>query len=62
MLSAVRCRVIASGGVGSDEDAARLAELERTHANFDGIILGKALYEKRIDLGQLVARASLHGR
>jgi phosphoribosylformimino-5-aminoimidazole carboxamide ribotide isomerase len=57
LLRAVRCRVIASGGVGSREDVARLAKLSQGHANLDGIIVGKALYEGRVELGDLLAIA-----
>jgi len=53
MLTAVRCRVIASGGVGSRDDVVRLLELARTRPNLDGVIVGKALYEKRVELGDL---------
>jgi len=54
MLAAVRCRVIASGGVGSAADVARLAELARRHPHLDGAIIGKALYEGRVDLAALL--------
>ena len=58
MCAAVRARVIASGGVAQREDVARLAELAKTHANLDGVIVGKALYEKRVVLSDLLALAS----
>jgi phosphoribosylformimino-5-aminoimidazole carboxamide ribotide isomerase len=57
MCSAVRARVIASGGVARREDVARLAELAKHHANLDGVIVGRALYEKRVELGDLLALA-----
>lgn len=57
MCAAVRARVIASGGVARREDVARLAELAKRHANLDGVIVGKALYEKRVELGDLLALA-----
>ncbi len=57
LLEAVPCRVIASGGVGSRADVMRLAELARAHAHLDGVIVGKALYEKRVDLGDLIRSA-----
>jgi len=59
MLGAVGARVIVSGGVGRLEDVARLAQLQARHANLDGVIVGKALYEGRVALGELlgVARA-----
>jgi phosphoribosylformimino-5-aminoimidazole carboxamide ribotide isomerase len=57
MCAAVKARVIASGGVSRREDVARLAELAKRHANLDGVIVGKALYEKRVELGDLLALA-----
>ncbi len=55
MLAAGRFRVIASGGVSRREDVVRLAELARSHANLDGVIVGKALYERRVELPDLLA-------
>lgn len=57
MLSAGNFRVIASGGVSRREDVVKLAELARRHATLDGVIVGKALYEKRVDLPDLLALA-----
>ena len=57
MLSAVSCRVIASGGVGRREDVAQLAELARRRPNLDGVIVGRALYEKKVDLPDLLGLA-----
>ncbi len=54
MLKAVKARVIASGGVSRREDVVKLAELARRYANFEGAIVGKALYEKRVDLADLL--------
>jgi phosphoribosylformimino-5-aminoimidazole carboxamide ribotide isomerase len=60
MLGAVRARVIASGGVARSDDVSRLAEVAGRFPNLDGVIVGKALYEGRVDLGQLhaIARAA----
>jgi len=58
LLSAVTCRVIASGGVGRREDVGRFAALALRHANLDGVIVGKALYEKRVDLADLLTLAA----
>ena len=58
LLAAVGCRVIASGGVGRREDVVQLAVLARRHPNLDGVIVGKALYEKRVELADLLAIAS----
>ena len=57
MLGAGRFGVIASGGVSRREDVVRLAELARHHANLDGVIVGKALYEKRVSLPDLLSLA-----
>jgi phosphoribosylformimino-5-aminoimidazole carboxamide ribotide isomerase len=54
MLQAGQFRVIASGGVSRREDVVKLAELARRYANLDGVIVGKALYEKRVDLPDLL--------
>lgn len=61
MLGAVRARVIASGGVGRREDVVRLAQALGGRSNLDGIIVGKALYEGRVELGDLLAIARAQG-
>lgn len=58
LLAAVTCRVIASGGVGSADDVARLAAVEKRRPNLDGVIIGKALYEGRVQLAELLASAA----
>ncbi len=57
MLGAGKFRVIASGGVSRREDVVKLAELARRCANLDGVIVGKALYERRVTLPDLLALA-----
>lgn len=57
LLQAVRCRVIASGGVSVRGDVVRLAELGRRQPRLDGVIVGKALYERRVELPDLLAIA-----
>jgi phosphoribosylformimino-5-aminoimidazole carboxamide ribotide isomerase len=57
MLALPGIRVIASGGVSRREDVVKLAELARRYANLDGVIVGKALYEKRVELPDLLAIA-----
>ncbi|MBS0662260.1 MAG: 1-(5-phosphoribosyl)-5-[(5-phosphoribosylamino)methylideneamino]imidazole-4-carboxamide isomerase [Verrucomicrobia bacterium] len=57
MLQAVRARVIASGGVSRREDVVHLAELARREPRLDGVIVGKALYEGRVDLPDILALA-----
>jgi phosphoribosylformimino-5-aminoimidazole carboxamide ribotide isomerase len=54
MLAAVSCAVIASGGVGCREDVASLLEMKKRRPNLDGVIIGKALYERRVDLADLL--------
>jgi phosphoribosylformimino-5-aminoimidazole carboxamide ribotide isomerase len=57
MLAAGKFRVIASGGVSRREDVVKLTELARRYANLDGVIVGKALYEQRVALPDLLALA-----
>jgi phosphoribosylformimino-5-aminoimidazole carboxamide ribotide isomerase len=54
LLEAVRCRVIASGGVSVREDVVKLSEIKKRRPNLDGVIVGKAIYEKRVELGDLL--------
>ena len=58
MLAVGKINVIASGGVSRREDVVKLAELARRHSNLDGVIVGKALYEKRVELPDLLAIAA----
>ena len=57
LLGAVRCGVIASGGVSARDDVVKLAEMKKRRPNLDGVIVGKALYEKRVDLADLLTLA-----
>jgi phosphoribosylformimino-5-aminoimidazole carboxamide ribotide isomerase len=50
LLSQVSLNIIASGGVGSDDHLHGLKSLARRYANLDGVIVGKALYERTIRL------------
>lgn len=54
MCEVVRSRVIASGGVSRREDVLALAEIKKRRPNLDGVIVGKALYERRVELGDLL--------
>jgi phosphoribosylformimino-5-aminoimidazole carboxamide ribotide isomerase len=54
MLRAVKARVIASGGVSRTEDVAQLLKMTASYPNLDGVIVGKAIYEGRVDLGALL--------
>jgi len=58
MLQAVGCRVIASGGVSRREDVIALSALAARHGHLDGVIVGKALYEKRVELRDLLSIAA----
>ena len=58
MLQIGNYRVIASGGVSRREDVIELAKLAQRHSRLDGVIVGKALYEKRVDLRDLLTIAS----
>jgi len=51
VLSSVQCQVVASGGVSSAEDVHRLAEMTGLY----GCIIGKALYDGKINLRELAA-------
>ena len=55
MLENTRLAVIASGGVSSIEDVHRLGEIR--HPRLDGVIIGKALYEGRIEIEEALADA-----
>jgi phosphoribosylformimino-5-aminoimidazole carboxamide ribotide isomerase len=55
MAAAVQAQVIASGGVSRREDVVALAEIEKRRPNLGGVIVGKALYEKRVDLKDLLS-------
>jgi phosphoribosylformimino-5-aminoimidazole carboxamide ribotide isomerase len=49
MKQAVDCPVVASGGVTTVDDVARLSAV-----GMDGCIIGRALYEGRIALGEAI--------
>jgi len=53
MLETTRLQVIASGGVSTVDDVVKLRDLN--HPRLEGVIIGKALYEGRIDLEQTLA-------
>jgi phosphoribosylformimino-5-aminoimidazole carboxamide ribotide isomerase len=55
MLDNTELSVIASGGVSSIADLRHLAELD--HWRLDGVIIGKALYEGRIQIEEALANA-----
>lgn len=47
------CQVIASGGIACPEDVANLATLGK--ANLEGVIIGKALYDRKASLETFIA-------
>ncbi len=53
VLASAKASVILSGGVACLEDIRRCASLHKT--NFDGVIVGKALYEKKFTLREAIA-------
>jgi len=55
MLEQTQLSVIASGGVSSMADVRRLAEIG--HPRLDGVIIGKALYEGRIQIEEALVHA-----
>lgn len=61
LLRACPARLIASGGVAAREDIARFAALARAHPRLDGVIVGKALYEKKVNLPDLLELARQSG-
>jgi len=50
VCAAVNCNVIASGGVSQAEDIRQLRALAGRRPNLLGVIVGKALYDGRIKL------------
>jgi phosphoribosylformimino-5-aminoimidazole carboxamide ribotide isomerase len=53
VCAAVNCFVIASGGVAGIDDVRRLRRIAESRPNLTGVIIGKALYDGRIDLKQV---------
>lgn len=53
MTQSTQAGVIASGGIGNREDVLRLADTDVA-----GVIIGRALYDGRIDLNELIATLS----
>lgn len=58
LVGAVGTEVIASGGVGSLEDLRSLAALEVDGRRLAGAIVGRALYEGQLDVGDALAVAA----
>ncbi len=47
-------RLIASGGVASVGDIENLKTLSREYSNLEGVIVGKAIYEKKVNLPEII--------
>ena len=54
ILSQTSIKVIASGGVSDIEDLKKLKKLSKTNKNLDGVIVGRAIYEKRVDVKKAI--------
>lgn len=54
LLKTVKSQVIASGGVSRREDVIALAQLAKRYSNLNGVIVGKAIYEQRVELADLL--------
>jgi phosphoribosylformimino-5-aminoimidazole carboxamide ribotide isomerase len=54
LLKSVKSKVIASGGVSRREDVVALTQLAKRFSNLHGVIVGKAIYEQRVDLADLL--------
>jgi phosphoribosylformimino-5-aminoimidazole carboxamide ribotide isomerase len=58
MASSLEATVIASGGVSRREDVIAFAEIEKRNSNLSGVIVGKAIYEGRVDVADLLKLSS----
>jgi phosphoribosylformimino-5-aminoimidazole carboxamide ribotide isomerase len=58
LLRNCSARLIASGGVATREDVVRFARMAKQYPHLDGVIVGKALYEKKVDLTDLLKLAA----
>jgi phosphoribosylformimino-5-aminoimidazole carboxamide ribotide isomerase len=58
VLEGTEIDVIASGGVGSVDDIDALASLRAGGRSLAGAIVGRALYEGRVDLAEALVAAT----
>ncbi|MCK4994188.1 MAG: 1-(5-phosphoribosyl)-5-[(5-phosphoribosylamino)methylideneamino]imidazole-4-carboxamide isomerase [Candidatus Omnitrophica bacterium] len=58
ILSSTKMKIIAAGGMSSLDDVKTMAQIKKKHANLNGVIIGKALYEGKIDLKEAIDCAS----
>jgi phosphoribosylformimino-5-aminoimidazole carboxamide ribotide isomerase len=54
LLKCCNCGVIASGGVASADDVSKLTQLSKAYPNLVGVIVGRALYEGRTNVIELL--------
>jgi phosphoribosylformimino-5-aminoimidazole carboxamide ribotide isomerase len=62
MAAAIKAQLIASGGVSRREDVIALQALARAHPNLEGVIVGKAIYERRVDLADLLSLSAISSK
>ncbi len=55
LLGDTEIPVIASGGVGKLDDLRALSAVERAGRRFDGVIVGRAIYEGTVDVAEALA-------
>jgi len=60
--AAPSCKIIASGGVSNEQDVFDLQKLAQQHPQLEGVIIGKALYEKTVHLENLVQNKSIFSK
>ena len=54
LLESTSINVIASGGVASLEDIKKLKQISLNNPNLVGVIVGKAIYEKKLQVDRAV--------
>ncbi len=59
MLGEVGSRVVASGGVSKTSDIEEFLRIDEEFSNFEGVVIGKALYENRLDLAEVIRMTSV---
>ena len=52
LLELTKIKIIASGGVSNLGDIKKLKKLSLIHKNLDGIIVGRAIYEKKLEVNE----------
>ena len=53
-------KLIASGGVSAKNDILSLLSLAKDFNNLEGAIVGKAIYERRVDLPEIIKLADTY--